>query len=83
MPFPNFHAFRVHSPSEYKEFANKTIAPGIEAIIGIPADKSKGSEIQAYHFNKEKYTYEQAHEWIKKHEIKTLEQEPAKKELTN
>ena len=83
MPFKNFHSFRVHSPDKYKDFAYKHLGGGVEAVIGIPHDKSQGSEIQAYRFPKEKFSYEQAHEWIKKHEIKTIEAEPAKKEITN
>ena len=63
-------------PSESTVTATKSIAPGITIIVQRP--KSGGSmEVQAYRFDKNKFTSEEARSWLKKHNIKYISFEPA------
>lgn len=78
MPYPNEHAARIRDPSEFedKSFRRKKITDGIDAIMG----KLKGQDtmtIQAYRFDKDKYTVKTAKAWLKKHDVKAIEFEAA------
>lgn len=77
MPYANEHSARVSNPDKYDTFARKTIAPGVDVILGI---KNGKSEVQAYRFDKDKFTPEQAKKWLKDHDIKYIAFEPAKDE---
>ena len=79
MPYPNEHAARVHDPGGYTSFARKQLAPGIWAIFGV---KSGRSEIQAYRFDREKFTVKAARAWLIAHNVKVILFEPASKEMT-
>ena len=84
MPYPNQHAARIIQPSELDEnsFRTKEIAPGITLILG----KRKGSdsmETQAYRFDKDKFTAEEAKKWLKDHDVKYIDFEAAKKEISS
>lgn len=74
MPYPNEIAARIVDPDKFDNFARKNIAPGIDIILGIKDGKS---EAQAYRFKSDKFTSEQAHKWLKDHDIKTISFEPA------
>jgi hypothetical protein len=74
MPYPNEHAARIHQPGQYDSFARKNIAPGVDAIFGIKDGKS---EIQAYRFDRGKFTPEQAKKWLAEHNIEYIDFEPA------
>jgi len=74
MPYPNEHTARVKNPDQYDRFARKEIAPGIDVILGI---KNGKSEVQAYRFDKNKFTPEQAKKWLKDHDVKYIAFEPA------
>lgn len=74
MPFPNFHAARVKSPSQFTSFAVEEIKPGINVVLGIKEGKSTA---QSYRFNKEKFTPEQAKKWLKDNNINTAAFEKA------
>ena len=80
MPYPNEHAARVSDPKQYDSFARKTIAPGISAVLGI---KNGKSEIQAYRFDRKKFTPAQAKKWLADHDIKVMAFEPASNEAAN
>lgn len=80
MPYPSEHAARVHSPGGYTSFARKQIAPGISAVLGIKGGKS---EIQAYRFDKNKFTAAQARAWLKEHNVNYLSFEPAENQEMN
>ena len=80
MPYPNQHAGRVRDPRFFikDSFATKVIGNGISIILG----KLIGSDamvVQAYRFNKAKWTAEAARSWLRKHNIKTILFEPASK----
>jgi len=73
MPYPNEHAARMKDPSLFQKdsFRRKNITSGIDIIIG----RLKGQDTtttQAYRFDKDKYTAEQARKWLKDHNIKPI-----------
>jgi hypothetical protein len=80
MPYPAEHAARVKDPGQYESFARKNIAPGIDAIFGILKGES---EIQAYRFDRKVFTPPQAKKWLKDHDIKIIDFEPASNEELN
>ena len=80
MPYPAEHAARISSPDKFKSFARKTIAPGVDVILGIKDGKS---EVQAYRFDRKKFTPEQAKKWLKEHDVKVMTFEPASNETVN
>ena len=69
-PFPNEHAARQLDPKGFDSFARKNnhFGPGIHAIFGIKAGKSK---VQSVRFSAAKFTTEQAKAWLKEHGYKT------------
>jgi hypothetical protein len=80
MPYTNEHAARVREPNEFQQetFRRKTIETGIDIIIG----KLKGENtmtIQAYRFDAEKFTPEEAKKWLKEHKIDYISFEAARK----
>ena len=80
MPYPSEHAARIHDPKQYKSFARKTIAPGIDVVFGIKDGKS---EIQAYRFDRKKFTPAQAKKWLKDHDAKVMTFEDASNDEMN
>jgi hypothetical protein len=79
MPYANQHAFRVADPKQYTSFARKNIDKGLDVILGIKDGKS---EVQAYRFDKDIFTYEEAKKWIKEHKIKVIEKSKAVQSFT-
>lgn len=73
MPYPNSHAARVTEPN-YEKYARKNITEGVDVILGITAGKS---EAQAYRFNKDKFTVDQAKKWLADNKVKYTKFEPA------
>lgn len=83
MPFPNEHAARIKQPGQFNEFRreNDRLDSGIHAIFGITGTgKNRRSEIQAIRFDKDKFTPAQARRWLKEHDFKAIEFEPAEKQ---
>lgn len=78
MPYPNEHAARIVAPGKFQEnsFRRKNIAPGIDIIVGRLKGETT-TTTQAYRFKKNKFTVAQAKEWLKEHDIKTIEFEKA------
>jgi hypothetical protein len=94
MPYPNEHAARIQNPlsGDSAVYARKNIAPGIDIILQKPkGDASAPMRVQAYRFDKNVFTPEEAKSWLKKHSISFILFEPAsqpsqkenKKELLN
>jgi len=85
MPMLNFHSARVRDPRSFldKAWATITIKPGIQLVLGkLKKDGLKGpTTAQSYRFDKSKFTEDQVKQWLKKHKIKTILFEPAKKEV--
>lgn len=83
MPYPNFHAARVVNPDKFEKdsFRYKNVAPGIDIIIGKLRGKSKMTA-QAYRFDKEKFTIQEAKAWLKEHDINYIDFEAARSILS-
>lgn len=80
MPYPSEHSFRILQPlpSNSAVYARKTIAPGIDIILQrSKGDPSGSMKVQAYRFDKNKFTVDEARNWLKKHDIKYISFEPA------
>jgi len=80
-PYPAEHACRVADPEQFDELRRKELAPGISILLG----KRKGTEkwdIQAYRFDKEKFSPEQAQKWLDEHKVAGTLQ-PATQEAKN
>lgn len=80
MPYAHEHAARIIEPSKFEQdsFRRKNIAEGIDIILG----KLKGEDtmtVQAYRFNADKFTPEEAKKWLKDHDIKYISFEAAAK----
>lgn len=80
MPYPNEHAARIISPSDFIDgsFRRKSIKQGITIIVGKLKDDSGSMRIQAYRFNVRFFTASAAKEWLKEHEVEYMSFEPAK-----
>jgi len=80
MPYPSEHAARIISPEKFEKesFRRINIAPGIDIIVGHLIGE-KTMTTQAYRFDKSKFTAQEAKDWLKKHDIKYILFEPAKK----
>lgn len=76
MPYPNEHAARMAEPDQFDKMRreNGKFGEGIDVIWGINGGKT---EIQAIRFDKEKFTPEEAKTWLKEHDYKPIEFEPA------
>lgn len=86
MPFVNFHAFRMLDPSKFVRFRTKKITTGVTVLVGPlkkpPLKKSgkgrvTGAVVQTYRFNKANFSFAQAKQWMKSHNIKYKRAEKA------
>ena len=79
MPYPNEHSARINNPDKYTRVrrSNDEFGKGIDVIYGITKDGK--AEVQAIRFDKTKFTPDQAKDWLKKHDYKSIEFEAAKK----
>ena len=69
MPYPNEHAARILEPGscEDKSFRRKRVTDGVSLILC----KQDGKMVaQAYRFDKDKFSAEEAKAWLAKHDIK-------------
>lgn len=66
--YPNEHAARVIDPDKFEEgsFRRKNIAEGVDIILGKLKSTGKWAT-QTYRLKSDKFTAEQAREWLKKH----------------
>lgn len=84
MPYPSEHAARILDPDKFQQdsFRRKNIAPGIDIIIG----KLKGEDkmtVQAYRFDREKFSVDEAKKRLKEHKVDYIDFEPAKSILSS
>lgn len=75
-PYANEHAARLTDPAQYDGFArvNDQFGPGIDAIFGI---KDGESELQAIRFDADRFTADEAREWLAEHDYDPIEFEEA------
>ncbi len=78
MPYPNWHAARIVDPDSFiaSSFRNKTIADGIELILGKKTEDGP-METQAVRFDKDKFTPEEARKWLKDNDYSPISFESA------
>lgn len=76
MPLANEHAARIHDPGKYDKIRreNNKFGDGVHVLWGIKDGKS---EVQSIHFDASKFTADEARAWLKDHEYKPIEFEPA------
>lgn len=79
-PYPNEHAARIKAPDGFARFRRQKdkFGEGIHAIFGVTEDNKV--ELQSIRFDKKKFTVAEAKKWLKEHEYKVLEFEPASEE---
>ena len=79
-PYPNEHAARLQDPAKYDEFRREAEAggPGIDFIYGLfEMDGEITSELQAIRFDADRYTADEARQWLSEHDFEAIEFEPA------
>jgi len=80
MPFPNEHSARQKEPipSNASYTRRKQIAPGISIVLQRnKGDDENSFKTQSYRFNKNRFTVEEAKNWLKQHKIGYILFEPA------
>ena len=70
MPYQSEHASRQRDPGDYARFRRKTLAPGVDAVIGFREEG--GSEIQSLRFDAEQFSPAEAKAWLKDHDFKMM-----------
>jgi hypothetical protein len=77
MPYPGEHSARIMDPSEFERFRrqNNKLGQGIHVIFGFKA--GGGSEVQAVRFDADKFTVEEAKQWLRDHDFKWILFEPS------
>jgi len=78
-PYPNEHAARITDPDQYQGFRrmNDELGDGIDIILGV---KDGESEIQAIRFDAEKFTADEARQWLEDNGYEPILFEPATEE---
>lgn len=81
MPYANEHAARIKDPDQFDSFArqNDEFGDGIHVIYGIKEDEDS-SEVQSIRFDKDKYTVEEAKQWLDDNDWDYIKFEPAEGE---
>ncbi len=79
MPYPNEISARQQDPKKYKKFRRKNNAfgdtKGVHAIYGITEDDK--AELQSIRFSASLFTVKEARQWLKSHNFKYNNIEPA------
>ena len=75
-PYPNEHAARIEDPEDFDYFRRKNneFKNGIHAIHGINDEKRL---IQSIRFDKDKYTVDEAKDWLERNDFEYIKFEPA------
>lgn len=73
MPSNIEHSARISDPSKYEKIRRKNneFGAGIHVIYGVTKDGK--SEVQAIHFDKDKFSAAEAKKWLKEHDYKSIE----------
>ena len=82
-PYPNEHAARINDPDKYIEFRREANAggEGIDFIYGIYVEElERISEIQSVRFDADRYTMQQALDWLAEHDMEPIKFEEAVQE---
>jgi len=79
-PYPNEHAARINNPEKYMDFYREADAggAGIDFIYGVYVEElERVSEIQSVRFDSDRYTMEQALNWLRENEMEPIKFEEA------
>jgi HK97 family phage major capsid protein/HK97 family phage prohead protease len=79
-PYPNEHAARINDSEKYDEFRRQANVggEGIDFIFGIySVDDERVSEIQSVRFDADRYTMQQALEWLDENDMEPMKFEEA------
>lgn len=78
MPYANEHSARVKNPDNFDKdsFRRKNITDGVDIIIG-KLSGSDTTETQAYRFDAQKFTADEAKKWLTDNNVEYIEFEPA------
>ena len=79
-PYPNEHAARINDPDRYLEFRREANAggEGIDFIYGIYVEElERVSEIQSVRFDADRYTMQEALDWLAEHDMEPMKFEEA------
>lgn len=75
-PYPHEHAARQADPADFARFRRKETAPGVSLIYGRP--RTGGAwQVQSVRLAAERFTPEQAREWLEEHDFALRAFEPA------
>jgi hypothetical protein len=79
MPYPNFHAYRVKSPSLFDSIVVlRTLDNGIMIYGGpLKSNPNGPTTAQTYRFPKSKFTFSEAKKWMQDHNLKYIMSEKA------
>lgn len=78
-PFTEWHSARIIDPDDLsKHYSNKTVAQGIQLVLGKYPHKRK-TVVQAIRFNARMYRPNDVKKWISEHNQKVIKYEWAKK----
>lgn len=77
-PYPKEHAARLRDPSAYDQFRrrNNAAGKGVDFIFGIKNGQS-GADLQAIRFRLSQFSAAEAKQWLKDHDYKAIQFEPA------
>jgi len=80
LPFPNYHAARIKSPTLFVRILTiQTLPNGIRILGGtLKSDPRGGVKTQSYRFPKNKFTAAEARKWLKEHKLNYISFEPAR-----
>jgi len=85
MPYPNEHSARIKEPDAFERIRElwRKESQGIRAIGGpLKSNPKGGTEVQAIRFKVDKWTAAKAKAWLKSHDYKVIQFEPAAGEKT-
>jgi hypothetical protein len=79
MPYPNEHAARIRDPGLFipDSFRSKELKPGIRVIMGKLKFGKESMVVQTYRFSVDKFTVEEARQWLKDNKVAFIKFEPA------
>jgi len=79
-PYPTEHTARLIEPRRFASFTRKPVPgePGVAMIIGVRSGGgTEGTEVQAFRFDRTRFTPAQARAWLRRHGRKAIMFEPA------
>src|SRR5262245_52627433 len=76
MPMPSTHSARQQDPALFSTCRMKEVTSGVAAVVCRRKDNDKW-EVQSIRLDADKFTPEEARDWLKKHDFSTTQFEEA------